>query len=149
MEALVLAKNPHLKAIFNDSEFLFEAPETINEVSFETKEPVWKNILMAGDSAGMIAPLCGNGMAIAIHSAKILSELIIDHLNRENFIRGLLEADYRSTWQRLFSRRLWFGRIVQHRLFGSAWSSKLAVQIALNSRFIAKQIIKNTHCKPF
>jgi len=34
--------------------------------------------LMIGDTAGLIHPLCGNGMAMAIHSAKIASELIGD-----------------------------------------------------------------------
>jgi flavin-dependent dehydrogenase len=31
---------------------------------------------MIGDTAGLIHPLCGNGMAMAIHSAKIVSKLI-------------------------------------------------------------------------
>jgi 2-polyprenyl-6-methoxyphenol hydroxylase-like FAD-dependent oxidoreductase len=30
---------------------------------------------MIGDTAGLIHPLCGNGMAMAIHSAKIVSKL--------------------------------------------------------------------------
>ncbi|HET9055112.1 MAG TPA: NAD(P)-binding protein, partial [Cyclobacteriaceae bacterium] len=67
LEEKVLFENPHLKKIFTEAEFLFQKPEVINEISFETKEPVFNHILMAGDAAGMIAPLCGNGMAMAIH----------------------------------------------------------------------------------
>jgi flavin-dependent dehydrogenase len=30
---------------------------------------------MIGDTAGLIHPLCGNGMAMAIHSAKLAAEI--------------------------------------------------------------------------
>ena len=40
MEDAVLFKNPFLKNIFTNSQFLFDKPETINEISFETKLPV-------------------------------------------------------------------------------------------------------------
>ena len=70
MERQVLLKNPHLKRIFSEADFVFGRPEVINEISFETKDPVENHILMAGDAAGMITPVCGNGMAIAIHSGK-------------------------------------------------------------------------------
>ncbi|WP_317129550.1 NAD(P)/FAD-dependent oxidoreductase [Flavobacterium zepuense] len=32
---------------------------------------------MIGDTAGLIHPLCGNGMAMALHSAKIAAELVL------------------------------------------------------------------------
>jgi len=148
MEEAILFENPRIRKIFQNSEFLFEKPETINEISFETKEPVWNHILMTGDAAGMITPLCGNGMAMAIHSAKIVSDLISKHLN-ENFNRELLEKEYTKSWNEAFASRLWVGRQIQNKLFGSAWSSNLAVSLALHSKFIASQIIKNTHGKPF
>jgi flavin-dependent dehydrogenase len=48
---------------------------------------------MVGDSVGMIHPLCGNGMAMAIHSAKILSELLGDFF-RKIESRAALEKKY-------------------------------------------------------
>lgn len=149
MEESILFENPFLKSIFTSSEFIFEKPETINEVSFETKEPIWNNILMTGDAAGMIAPLCGNGMAIAIHSAKILSELIRTHSKKEDFNRQQLETEYSREWNKSFAKRLWVGRQIQNRLFGSVFTSSLAVNIAIHSKAIAKALIKNTHGKPF
>ncbi|MBP9884361.1 MAG: NAD(P)/FAD-dependent oxidoreductase, partial [Chitinophagales bacterium] len=63
MEEELLSLNPLLKKIFfNRNHFLFEQPETISQVSFESKKAVEKNVLMLGDAAGLIAPLCGNGM---------------------------------------------------------------------------------------
>ena len=64
---------------------LFEKPEVINEITFEKQDPVSNHILMCGDAAGMITPLCGNGMAMAIHSAKILSGLIIEANSEARF----------------------------------------------------------------
>jgi flavin-dependent dehydrogenase len=57
MEADVLHRNPYLKSIYSNSEFLFEKPEVINEISFSPKEAVFEHVLMAGDAAGMITPL--------------------------------------------------------------------------------------------
>jgi flavin-dependent dehydrogenase len=148
MEQAVLFKNPYLKKIFESAEFLFERAETINEISFETKEPVYRHVLMAGDAAGMITPLCGNGMAIAIHSAKLLS----DHVHRfcidSTYTREALEVDYSKTWRQHFATRLWLGRQVQ-RLFGDTWASNAAVNLARYARPAAHYLVKKTHGAPF
>lgn len=149
MEKAVLYENPHLRNIFENSEFLFERPETINEISFETKKPVWNHILMTGDAAGMITPLCGNGMSMAIHSAKILSDLIKKNFENGSFNQGQLEEEYTRHWNKVFAKRLWFGRQIQNKLFGSVWSSNLAVNLAIYSKPIANAIIRNTHGEPF
>jgi flavin-dependent dehydrogenase len=148
MEEAVLYKNPHLRKIFTSSEFLFDKPEVINEVSFETKEPVFNHILMAGDAAGMIAPLCGNGMAMAIRSAKLLSNAIELGIH-ENWDRQILENVYTKEWNHEFAGRLKRGRLIQHYLFGSHLTSQLAVNIALQSKWLTNQIIKSTHGQVF
>ena len=43
---------------------------------------VENHVLMAGDAAGMITPLCGNGMSMAFHSSKIAFECITLFLNK-------------------------------------------------------------------
>jgi len=148
MEQAVLCENPHLKRIFTESEFLFEKPEVINEISFAPKQPVEQHILMAGDTAGLITPLCGNGMAMAIHSAKILSELIIQHYSPAGFQRRRLEQAYAQAWQQMFARRLWVGRKVQQ-LFGSAHLSEFGVGLMRNSKLLTQQIMKRTHGEVF
>jgi flavin-dependent dehydrogenase len=140
----VMFQNPHLKKIFQEADFLFKSPETINEITFETKSAVEGHVLMTGDSAGMITPLCGNGMAIAIHSAKILSELIIRFCNDKAFTHAQLEFAYADAWKNNFSRRLWKGRQVQ-KLFGQRWASSFAVHLARFSKPIADEIVRNTH----
>lgn len=143
MEQQILWKNPVLKRIFQESEFLFEKPEVINEINFEPKKPVENHILMAGDAAGLITPLCGNGMAMAIHSGKLAAESILIGKNRIE-----VESNYATNWTAEFRQRLWVGRNVQ-RLFGSGGASVLARNLIDHVPFFAKQIIKNTHGKPF
>lgn len=147
MEQVVLMKNPHLKQILSNAEYLFKKPEVINEITFESKEPVYNHMLMTGDSAGMIAPLCGNGMAMAIHSAKISSELIISNF-KNGFDRLMLEDSYSKKWNQLFRKRLWAGRKIQV-LFGSPRVSSLAVTLGQSFPSITSYLMKQTHGKPF
>lgn len=148
MEEAVLFRNPFLKQIFGEAEFLFDKPETINEISFETKAPVEHHVLMAGDAAGMITPLCGNGMAMAIHSAKILSEHVVRYFKDEHYSRSQLEHDYSKAWTKFFARRLWTGRQIQ-RLFGEVWTSNLAVNLARHAKPVANYLMRKTHGEPF
>ncbi|MEO9482549.1 MAG: NAD(P)/FAD-dependent oxidoreductase [Ekhidna sp.] len=147
MEQELLAQNPYLKKIFSQSEILFDKPEVINEITFEKKEPVFDHMLMSGDSAGMITPLCGNGMAMAIHAAKILSELIVENL-AEGFNRAKLENDYKSLWDDLFASRLWRGRKIQ-KLFGSSMISESTVTLGKRFKPFANYLMKQTHGTPF
>ena len=147
MEEDVLFRNPRLKDMFTNSSFVFDKPEVINEISFETKEPVENHILMAGDAAGMITPVCGNGMAIAIHSGKIVADVVKDFC-ADKIDRKTMEQRYRRKWNEVFRQRLWFGRQVQ-RLFGSERLSEFAVGLARSSQGIAKLIVRHTHGKPF
>ena len=144
MEKQVLFRNPYLKSIFERAEFLFDKPEVINEISFETKRPVEDHILMTGDAAGMITPLCGNGMAMAIHAAKLTAELVTRFCNDPDYARARLEQDYDAVWKKQFATRLWTGRQIQ-RLFGSEWTSNLGVNIALYVKPLASFLISKTH----
>jgi flavin-dependent dehydrogenase len=114
LEAAIVHRNPFLKHIFANSDFLYPRPEVINEISFEKKTPVEQHILMSGDSAGMIAPLCGNGMSMALHSAKILSTLLLQYYQQKNISREEVEKAYLQTWNHTFGQRLAVGRTIQH-----------------------------------
>lgn len=109
----VLYKNPHLKNIFENTVPVFEQPLTISQISFSDKSTVQDHILMCGDAAGMIHPLCGNGMAMAIRSAKIASELVIDFFDKKIKTRQELESTYSQHWRKEFKKRITTGRILQ------------------------------------
>lgn len=147
MERQVLFQNPHLRRIFSDATFLFDRAEVINEVSFAEKRPVDNHILMAGDAAGMIAPFCGNGMAMAIHAGKVVAAAVNAYcLGRST--RAQMEDEYRRQWNALFRKRLRLGRRLQH-LFGKAMPSSLLVALGRSSPMMASHIIRHTHGKPF
>ncbi len=113
LEHGVLKRNPHLNEVFKGAQLLFEKPLVINEVSFSAKKSVVNHILMAGDAAGMIAPLCGNGMAMAIRSAYLLSPLIVRYFSDKKFKRADLESSYHQIWSSNFAYRLKLGRQLQ------------------------------------
>ncbi|RRB06777.1 NAD(P)/FAD-dependent oxidoreductase [Larkinella rosea] len=143
LERAVLFQNPHLKRIYENADFLYEKPEVINEFSFANKRAVEQHVLMAGDSAGLITPLCGNGMAMAIHSGKLLGQLSSSYL-RNKRTREQLEQRYEKEWKSRFARRLWVGRSVQ-RLFGDKWLSEMAVLAFGAFKPLLRGVIQQTH----
>ncbi|HUH33710.1 MAG TPA: NAD(P)/FAD-dependent oxidoreductase [Daejeonella sp.] len=149
MERTVLFKNPHLKQIFNNSDFVWDKPEVINEISFERKTLVEDHILFCGDAAGMITPLCGNGMAMAIHSGKLLAECIIrngKHIDQAS--RLTLERNYKNRWEDQFATRLKAGRYIQKLLLHPQLSN-FAINLLKSSNRVAKLVVKSTHGKSF
>jgi hypothetical protein len=145
---LVVRQNPHLNKIFENSKLLFEKPLTISQISFEEKLAVENHILMIGDTAGLIHPLCGNGMAMAIHSAKLVSELLINFANIELKTRAELEKRYRKLWNYNFKNRLKMGRLLSKIVLKPKLSEAL-MRIFIVFPFLIHTIIKKTHGKPF
>jgi flavin-dependent dehydrogenase len=147
MQESVLFQNPHLKQIFKTSEVLQEFPVTISQISFSQKPKVENGVLMLGDSAGMITPLCGNGMSIALHTAKIASTLGAQFLQGE-LTQNSLEKTYQEQWSKHFASRLWTGRLLQS-FFGSKGLSNFFVSTFLRAPFLAGPVIRQTHGEPF
>lgn len=143
----VVSQNPFLGDFLTKAAPLFKEPLTIAQISFKEKQAVKDHILMCGDTAGLIHPLCGNGMAMAIHSAKIASELIHVFLNTSAYDRLQLEADYEKEWNKTFKQRLWMGRQMQS-LFLNEKRSNLALKAAIASPLLLRKLIEMTHGKP-
>lgn len=147
MEENVLYKNPHLKKIFLSSTFLFDNPVTISQISFQRKEQVNNHMLMIGDAAGMITPLCGNGMSMALHGSK----MAFNHI--DTFLKGMttrneMEKNYQYEWQKHFSGRLRTGRMVQS-FFGNPAKTNFLVSALRPFPSLTKALVRLTHGKPF
>jgi flavin-dependent dehydrogenase len=147
MEQNVLYKNPFLKKIFSEAEFLLKEPVTISQISFDKKSQIENHVLMLGDAAGMITPLCGNGMSIAFHSAKIAFENVHLFLSRK-IGREEMEIKYAEEWQKQFGNRLRNGRIIQ-RFFGKEKFTNLFIKSIKPFPFMIHKIIKATHGNEF
>ena len=141
----VVQKNPHLKKVLQNSEMVFEKPLTIGQICFEKKDNVENHILMLGDTAGLIHPLCGNGMAMAIHSAKLGSEQVADFL-KQKISRTEMEENYSKNWNKNFKSRLKFGRILG-KTFENSLLSEILTKSITYLPFLLPLIIKKTHGK--
>jgi flavin-dependent dehydrogenase len=143
MERTILGANPNLKKIFTEARFLYDEPLVISQVSFHPKEQVEQHVLMLGDAAGMISPLCGNGMSMAMHAGKIA----FDEINK--FLAGTqtreaMERNYATVWKKQFARRLQTGRAVQY-FFGGNLSTSLFLRSMHAIKPLSRAIIRQTH----
>lgn len=143
----ILFKNEALKAIFQNTTPEFKKSLSISQISFETKNPVENHIIMCGDTAGMIHPLCGNGMGMAIRSAQLASKLIIDYLEKKIESRNYLEKQYTKQWQKTFGLRLKAGHTIAY-LFRQDWLAPKLLWLLKLFPFLIPIIIKMTHGKP-
>ena len=142
----ILYKNVHLRDFFEKSSMLFEKPITIGQINFSKKALIENGVLMVGDSSGLIHPLCGNGMAMAIQAGKIISELLIRYEKREISVMQL-EKLYSKQWEEKFSKRLVAGRLLQSILL-NPYFQDIAYRTASFVPGIVPGIIKQTHGKP-
>ena len=87
----------------------------VAQISFATKPLFSSDVCMIGDAAAMIAPLCGDGMAMALRSASLgadsLSGFLTGGRTASDFRNG-----YRQKWNDEFSHRLRVGRWVHEAL---------------------------------
>ncbi len=143
----VVFKNKYLKDIFKNSQAIFDTPLTISQISFEHKNPIENHMIMCGDTAGLIHPLCGNGMSMAIRGAQMASQLIIDYLQKRITSRVALETAYEAAWNREFKNRLRVGYLVS-KIFSKNQLSELMIPIVKQVPSILPNIIKRTHGKP-
>lgn len=142
----VLFRNTHLSEFFKNSTPVFSKDLSIAQISFEPKQQVHDHVIMIGDAAGLIHPLCGNGMAMAIHSAKIASECILDNFNGGTYNRKTIERSYINQWKKNFNTRLKMGRVLQRILLDQRMAN---MSQKLINRFpsLLPAIIKRTHGK--
>jgi menaquinone-9 beta-reductase len=146
LEKNILATNPQLKTILEKAERIYTQPEVISQISFDRKEQVQNNILFIGDAAGMITPLCGNGMSMAMHAAHIAFGCIEQFL-QNRIGREAMEIMYAKAWNKEFAFRTKTGRMVQ-RFFGGP-TTGLVISLLHKSPHLARKIISLTHGKPY
>lgn len=144
----ILCSNPRLSSFFENATPTFSKPLSIAQINFERKEPVVNGILMVGDAAGLIHPLCGNGMAMAIHSAKIVSDLLVQCIQENKRIHlSFVQKEYAKRWNSTFRRRLMIADRLQFVLTQSRWQ-EMGYSIGNMFPQLIPKIIKQTHGKP-
>jgi flavin-dependent dehydrogenase len=114
------AHNPRLEAWLARAEPLTGRWLSIAQVPFVGKQPVEGGLLMAGDAAGLIAPLAGDGIAMALRAGPLAASyaagFLCGELTAEQLRRG-----YAATWRRAFEPRLRLARALQALMLRPAW----------------------------
>jgi flavin-dependent dehydrogenase len=83
-----LAKNPVLADRFHNMKRVSTSLQGLSQISFALKGNFYNDICMIGDTAGMITPLCGDGMAMALRS----------HLNNNMRSHGAKNFKHDCNW---------------------------------------------------
>lgn len=85
---------------------------SIAQVPFVSKRAVVGDVLMAGDAAGLIVPLAGDGIAMALRSGEVAASHGVGFL-RGQMSEVALKRKYEGQWRREFAARLRLGRMLQ------------------------------------
>ncbi|MCI0710777.1 MAG: NAD(P)/FAD-dependent oxidoreductase [Chloroflexi bacterium] len=105
----MMTQNPRLQQWLEQAQQVHSQWLSIAQVPFVRKEVIHNDIVMTGDAAGLITPLAGNGMSMALHGGKLAACYVGDYL------RGDVTAldAYALHWQKTFGGRLRMGRFLQ------------------------------------
>jgi flavin-dependent dehydrogenase len=112
----LIGQNPALGDRMQGLSRVSERFEAVSQVPLMPKTRFAGDVCMVGDAAGMIAPLCGDGMAMALDAADLLTPLADDWLTGRRPTQSFRTA-YRQQWQRRFGRRMRIGRWVHAAAF--------------------------------
>ena len=140
-----LWQNPVLAERLESMQCVTSTKHRLAQISFALKGNFDGDICMVGDSAGMITPLCGDGMGMALRAAELVVPLVNSvlggNLSREGFKR-----QYTSDWNREFRYRLWLGRLL-HVSFINANLASLGVNLCHTFPTLGKMFIEATRGK--
>lgn len=147
MESTFLFQNKNLKNIFSSAEFILKEPVTISGINFKIKKTISDGSFLLGDAAGSIAPITGNGMSIGLRSAFTLAENIDMYFSKK-ITKEQLISNYMKFWNNEFSARIKLSRHFQ-KLSENPFLTNRTIGIFNLFPFLAKNLIKLTHGKPF
>jgi flavin-dependent dehydrogenase len=116
------AHNPALRVWLSQAELAASGWRSIAQVSFERKQASYAGALMAGDSAGLIAPLAGDGIAMALQSGQVAASQVSAVLSGDRSVAHLPGA-YQSAWDRQFRSRMRLASFLQAVLLQPTWAS--------------------------
>ncbi|MBI1927326.1 FAD-dependent monooxygenase [Candidatus Poribacteria bacterium] len=138
----VLCTNPVLRTRLETIHRVSPRFLSIGQIAFARKTCWESDLLMVGDSAGMIAPLCGDGMAMAMGAAERCVPLVADYLRGVISVSQLKEK-YLKCWKGEFQGRLRWGKLLQFVLFRPILASSA---VALLSRIprLGQYLIEHT-----
>ena len=111
-----LRQNPVLDERLRGLHRVSDQFRAVSQVPLMPKSRFAGGVCMIGDAAGMIAPLCGDGMAMALRTADLVSPLASEYLDGRRSSSSFRTA-YETTWTNTFGRRMRLGRWIHAAAF--------------------------------
>jgi len=102
-------EEPQLERLYAAHEPAQEQFLSSEPVIFRARSPVEHGVFMVGDASGVIDPLTGNGMAMAIQSALLAAPLLLRVVHTPKD-RAVMEQQYRAEHARMFGSRIAWSR---------------------------------------
>ena len=144
LRAALIKASPGLAARLEALEPCDTTTQAVASVPFSHKEKARPPIYFVGDAAGMIAPLCGDGQAMAFRSAKLLAGLILDLPGSPSPAElSSLGKKWERAWRREFALRVRLGRLIQPMLLRGR-PAAVAVRIAERLPFLGRWLVDST-----
>lgn len=140
----LLKEHPALREVLDRAEPLFDNALGISNIYFGPKELRKDGVLMGGDAARLIHPLCGNGMAMAIQSGRLQAAVLNRYLQEKSPNEAVLERNFTRGWQKEFKTRLWVGGLLQG-ILTSPNGLNLGIRVGAKAPFLLRTIIGKTH----
>jgi flavin-dependent dehydrogenase len=112
----IRAEESHLERLYAEHVPAQEGYLSSEPVIFRARSAVEGGVFMVGDASGVIDPLTGNGMAMAVQSALLAAPLLLRLLEQPSK-RSAIEDEYRVAHRRFFASRI-------------AWSRRAAMLLA-------------------
>jgi menaquinone-9 beta-reductase len=113
-------QNPALGAWLSKSQPIYENWISIAQVPYSDKEIVANDILMVGDSAGLIAPVAGDGMGMALQASFMAAKWLNAYLSGQ-ISADTLRQQYTAEWWQSFRLRLRLSRLLQTLMLRPRW----------------------------
>jgi len=102
-------EEPHVGALYARQQPAQEGFLSSDPVIFRARDAVEAGVFMIGDASGVIDPLAGNGMAMAVQSALLAAPFLL-RLVESPAHRERIEREYRRAHRAFFAKRIAWSR---------------------------------------
>jgi menaquinone-9 beta-reductase len=140
--AWMQTQNPALKAWFSQAERIHERWIAIAQIPFGAKPLLDGDVIMAGDAAGLIPPLAGNGISMALDGGRLAAEHLSQYLSGHTSARDLRRA-LPTAWRKQFGPRMRLGLRLQPLMLDPRAAS-LTLRVLNIFPWLGQMLVNNT-----
>ncbi len=138
----ILWHNPLLAQRLKNMEGNWSEAVAVANLSFGPVQRVAGGVLLVGDAAGGISPLCGDGISMALRMGEIVGALAHVYLKGEMAAAQFLQR-YEDQWRAEFRWRLKLGNILQV-LLTRPWGTRSAVAVLRRFSTLGQSLVRAT-----